>query len=248
MMQKFTWSIISACLFFLYFFVAPTGYGEEKMPTVYEKDDIRSGLYSYRPIDDGIMITYYWGDEACIIIPDYIDGQLVRVIGQDCFFDNDTAWYVIVPRTVHTIENSAFENCSLRQIYIPDGLQIIGNAAFASTKLISVYLPESIEHIGQYVFWECKNLRSVHIASNLKILPVATFADCTNLTEVYLNDSIQQIDTDAFAYCFSLETIHFPANLQSVFYSVFCDSKNLDDDAKQYLEKIVIVANDEDDE
>ena len=111
-----------------------------------EDAEKRSGLYSYKEIYDGIMITNYFGDEKIVDIPEKIDGKEVRAIGEWCFGCNESIWTVIVPDTVHTIEHDAFNLCSLRQIDLPEGLTTIGRAAFADSDLTSIYIPASVEY------------------------------------------------------------------------------------------------------
>ena len=58
-----------------------------------------------------------------------------------------------VPETVMTIDNSAFEGCTLIQnILLPEGLKEIGKAAFFDCELTKVTIPKSVETIGETAF------------------------------------------------------------------------------------------------
>jgi hypothetical protein len=70
----------------------------------------------------------------------------------------------IIPESVTSIANSAFEGCSpLESIIIPEGLTSIGKNAFAyCSNLTSIVFPKSIEAIGAFTFYECHNLTDVY--------------------------------------------------------------------------------------
>lgn len=216
-------------------------------PAVCFGEGIRSGDYRYEELEDGIRITWYWGSEPNVVIPESIDGKTVRVIGQYCFANNEIIWSVTVPGTVHTIEDDAFFYSSVRQIDLPDSLKRLGEGAFFGSRLTALYVPSSVESVGEYLCTYCTNLRSVHFAASVEELPKAAFAACDNLRDVYLSDAIRHIGMDAFNTCLSLRQIHLPSGLLSLDGTSFAgvDLEQLNEDARKIIEDIYSVYEEE---
>lgn len=103
-------------------------------------------------------------------IPESIDGQLVTVIGADCFRDCTELTAVILPDTLTEIDDRAFYGCtSLRGIFIPEGVTRIGSSAFANcSSLEAIHLPESIETIADRALFRCPKLIHIFYAGKYK--------------------------------------------------------------------------------
>lgn len=66
---------------------------------------------------------------------------------------------IVLPASLHEIEEEAFENTAAESIIFPELLTTIGNRAFArNNALATVYLPESIKYIGAHAFDESHEL------------------------------------------------------------------------------------------
>ena len=128
-------------------------------------------------------ITQYHGDELEVVIPDYINGEKVLVIGDGAFYDKNLRSVTIpesvtrigscafcknnlrsvtIPDSVTTIGDYAFWDSNLRSVTIPDSVTTIGDGAFRSNYLTTVTIPESVTTIGGLAFWD-NNLTSVTI-------------------------------------------------------------------------------------
>jgi len=59
---------------------------------------------------------------------------------------------VVLPPTIVSICDNAFDNNPISSIDIPEGCSIIGNRAFASTDLLSITIPSTVQTIGTYAF------------------------------------------------------------------------------------------------
>lgn len=67
---------------------------------------------------------------------------------------------VIIPESVHTIDDCAFQFCkSLSEVIIFNGVTELGQSAFSNcTKLKSITIPNSITKVGDWAFVGCKSL------------------------------------------------------------------------------------------
>ena len=93
--------------------------------------------------EEGIMITYYSGNEKTVAVPEMIDGKYVTGIAKGAFsarsFDT-----LVLPRTIQRIEKNAFMNCpSLETVYLPDSIYDMSNESFdeaSYTSLKNIYV------------------------------------------------------------------------------------------------------------
>ncbi len=79
---------------------------------------------------EGVMITSYRGDDKEIVIPEFIDGKPVIGIAAGAFV-NKTATSLVLSKYIQTVEQGAFQNCSLiEKVYYPDSIYRIYNESF----------------------------------------------------------------------------------------------------------------------
>ena len=135
-----------------------------------------------------------------------------NVIG-DYMFSDCKLFSVILPRSITTIGDSAFENCyNLTSISIPDNITNIGHYTFENCiNLTAIELPSEIEEIGHQLFYRCNSLSSLNIPSNIKTINMQAFFGCSKLTELTLPASLETIEENAFNFCTNLNTIHCQA-------------------------------------
>ena len=93
---------------------------------------------SFEIIDEIAVITGYDGDETTLVIPDYLGGYSVEIIGEDAFKDNNTLTYIDLGNNITTIENGSFQNLmNLTEIVMNHKTIIIANDSFSGTYGIS---------------------------------------------------------------------------------------------------------------
>lgn len=93
--------------------------------------------FEYIEADDRITITKFLKDEPVVSIPEYINGKPVTEIRQNAF-DSKSFHTLIIPKSVKTVEASAFKNClSFDTLYIFDTFTSIPDNAFTNCKKFS---------------------------------------------------------------------------------------------------------------
>lgn len=128
-------------------------------------DAIKSGDWWYRIINNEAYIADYSGNETKLVIPDTIDGYIVKGIGKSAFGSLDEGYEpqnkgmryteIIMPDTIEIIEPYAFDCCEeLVNIYIPCNIKSIGDNAFRGcNNLKNIIIPNSIDEIGDILGW-----------------------------------------------------------------------------------------------
>lgn len=115
---------------------------------------------------------------------------------------------VTIPSSVREIDREAFYNCeNLKTVRLPVGVGLYGSA-FSHSGLESVELKD-VKLQGRFIFWSCKQLKSVIIKGNMPEIPTWTFVDCRKLTHVELPASLKEIESSTFLSCSRLEEIDF---------------------------------------
>lgn len=93
----------------------------------------------------------------------------------------------------------------------------VGENMFCNLKnLISLKLPKNVKIIGCCAVRECPNLCEVKFPEKLEEIGPLSFSQCPNLVVSPLPPYLRKIGSEAFRYCHSLRNVSFPLNLQIV--------------------------------
>ena len=185
---------------------------------VYQADDsahqsqFYNGVYyswTKNDTNDGVILLSAWntaGFPKVIELPATreIDGKELPVVGlgADIFniMSNGTVRNVVVPDTVTTIGEGAFESCkNLESIVLSKRLQEIYRGAFHNcTKLKSIVLPNTMRKIGISAFEGCHSLSSVTLGTGLREIGIWAFNDCPSLKSITIPANVTYIGAKAF--------------------------------------------------
>ena len=179
--------------------------------SAYQSQFYKGVYYSWTKNDtnDGVILLTAWntaGFTEVIELPATreIDGKELPVVGlaADLFNvrSNGTVRNVIVPDTVTTIGEGAFESCkNLESIVLSKRLQEIYREAFHNcTKLKSIVLPNTMKKIGISAFEGCHSLSSVTLGTSLREIGIWAFNDCPSLKSITIPANVTYIGAKAF--------------------------------------------------
>ena len=129
----------------------------------------------------------------------------------------------IIPNSVTSIGNSAFEHCSgLNSITIPYGVISIGESAFyICTELSSISIPNSVTSIGSATFEECSSLTSVVIPNSVTSIGASAFKRCSGLSTISIPNGVGSIGDETFSGCNGLTSVSIPNSVTSIGEAAF---------------------------
>jgi len=143
----------------------------------------------------------------------------------------------VIPNTVVTIGDYAFENSDISHFTIPSSVERIGRFAYSGCgSLITIELPEDLLEINAGAFSDCTGLETVTIPNNLVrdgetyrdvVLGNRIFAGCTSLRSVILPDSFIEIANEMFSGCVSLSDIVLSSNIERIGFNAFTGCESL---------------------
>lgn len=139
--------------------------------------------------DDGhniVGLTEEGKNETELIIPYKINNYYIKSIDSNAFKDNMQISKVILPKSIISINDHAFDSCTnLTYINFPNTLTNIEGYAFNNTKLKNINIPESISYIDNYAFANCANLDSIKIPKSLINIADSAFENSNKNLVIY---------------------------------------------------------------
>lgn len=162
-------------------------------------------------------IIQYTGRETDVVIPDTIDGEIIKAIGDKVFF-NKKLTSVKIPNTVETIGKQSFTKNKLSSMELPKSLTTMGDGAFSMNELTSVTIPEGLKKIPDMAFSKNK-LTSVIISEGVTSIGMGSFT-INELESLVIPDSVIFIDKIAFKQN-RLKSVKISKNIETIGISVF---------------------------
>lgn len=200
---------------------------------------------------ESALMSLYTGDNTKRITLD-LSKSSITSIPQGAFNTNpnttggcNVLTSVILPTTVTTIGEDAFQGCSnLTSITGLDNVTTLGKACFMGCKLSNFTIPPKVTVIPEKAFYHCGVLGTITIPEKVTTIGKNAFG-CTYLTSVtfeapnkvtsigegafhYCNftsfsipSGITVIEKSTFANCGSLTSITIPSNITKIYASAF---------------------------
>ena len=182
--------------------------------------------YNYRPICneyDPTGVNLYFGGELAteIVIPEGI-----TELPDSAFRGCKSITKAILPSSLTSIGDCAFEYSTINEVVFPSGLVEIGSRAFAYTLLTEITIPSGVEYMHD-AFSNCKSLEKIEFEEGFKEISDFAFEYCYALKTINLPSSLERIGSYAFSYCESIENITIPSNVNYIEYGAFRECENL---------------------
>ncbi len=177
----------------------------------YAQDFTVDGL-NYTFNEDGVSVTVSgeygaWYDP--LVIPESVEHEgvsyAVTAIGDHAFNWGNLWGELIIPNSIVTIGESAFEGCSnlTGLLVIPNSVTTIGNAAFCLCEGFngSLTLGNSVVTIGDYAFHGCGFTGDLMIPGSVTTIGEAAFYYCGFTGSLSIPNTITSIGHYVFAWC-----------------------------------------------
>lgn len=174
--------------------------------------------FDYVLTDDWITIIKYKGNSKTPVMPDAIDGVLVKSITKTAFKGHEDMTSITLSSGLTGIPCGLFRGFTeLEEITLPGSVVRIGSGAFSGcTSLSSVCLTEGLRSIESSAFYGCTDLTNIMIPGSVIYLGSSAFKDCTSLNEIILSDHTKKIYKECFSGCVSLKHINLTDKIQSI--------------------------------
>lgn len=143
---------------------------------------------------------------------------------------------ITIPNTyndtkVTRILQSGFSSCyNLTKVVIPDSITTIENYAFNYSSIQTINIPDSMISIGERVFYECNNLEyneydnALYLGNDTNPYLYLVKAKNSNISSCIISPTCKYIMSYAFLNNNKLYTIDIPKSIISFGYESFCNN------------------------
>lgn len=136
--------------------------------------------------------------------------NLVENINTLAFINCNEDGSLIIPNSVKTIGNGAFQNSKFSKIEFQENSNITSLSvnAFRNCSITTISIPQNIQSIEAYAFYNCTNLSKIVFPENsqLRYIRESAFYS-TNISEITLPNLVY-ISNYTFSYCLSLKSVY----------------------------------------
>lgn len=187
--------------------------------------------------DNTIKITKYTGTDLYVVIPNYIDGCEVTIIGSSAFRNtgitsihfsdfvktiesSNTTYFgsftgtnlgkLTIPGSIKNLGDYAFTDAGITELTLDEGVEKIGSHTFYKNYFSALKIPDSMLTIGYYAFTNV-GLINLDLGNGVETLDGWSFRS-NKLIDVYIPKSVKVLNIQAFVYN-PIEKINISENL-----------------------------------
>lgn len=188
------------------------------------------------------IIGYKYPPTEEIIIPNFINGKIVKIIS--CEFKNNTnlksmkisygiekiigglfsgctnlTGKLNLPTSITYLGYGTFSNCiNLKGDVDLNNVTYIGNHVFSHCTGLDGFLNMNDKGaiIGYMSFYNCNKLKGKAVISNFTSSADMTFHNCKSLEEVELKEGIESIPNRVFDNCSTLKLLKIPSSVKNI--------------------------------
>ena len=151
----------------------------------------------------------------------------VKTIEESAFYGCSGLSKINIPNNVTTIEARAFQGCSsVDSLWIGDGITSIPHHTFCNCYSLDFADLNKVESIGEYAF-QSSGLKEITIPNSVTNIDKMAFYNCSSLTSVTIPNSVTSIGSYAFYNCSSLITITLGNSVTNIEQNTFLDCSSL---------------------
>ncbi len=173
-----------------------------------------SRMKCYSITEDGVLSFRkddYKGDMTRFVVPDVVDGIVVRALDENFFMNCKTMEEVTISDCVEVLGDGTFFNCeALTKVNFGKNVREMGARCFRNClSLRELTIPDTVEKIGLRTFNGCARLTSVTLGSGITKIPDYLFSDCMSLETVTVTGALTEVGESAFVSCPSFSEFVF---------------------------------------
>ena len=113
-------------------------------------------------------------------------------IGEYAFAGNEKRGTIILPDNIKTIDESAYNRCSLKTISLSNKLTKISVGVFGASGLEKISIPAKISEIEDGAFSNCSDLKTVILNGKIRRLSRSAFYGSKNIQKIIINTDINK--------------------------------------------------------
>ncbi len=165
----------------------------------------------------------YSGNAEKLVVPDSYYGKKVTRVKRISSF---TVKEIILPQTVTSFADGAFENCSaLEKVNIPYAVTEISDRCFAGcNSLEEMVIPQNATTIGEEAFSGCAQIPQINVPASVTKIDTGAFRNMNSLTKFIVDETngryAAKDDVLYYKVGNSLRLIQYPASKQGATYTI----------------------------